>query len=59
MDFITDLPLSEGCDQLWGIIDRYPKIVHFIPVKKRTKRPKSLQQYSRKRTGDCPAYGLL
>jgi len=21
MDFITDLPLSKGCDQLWAVID--------------------------------------
>jgi transposase InsO family protein len=34
MDFITDLPLSEDCDQLWVIIDRFTKIAHFIPLKK-------------------------
>jgi hypothetical protein len=34
MDFITDLPLSEGCDQLWSITDRFTKMAHFIPLKK-------------------------
>jgi hypothetical protein len=30
MDFITDLPLLEDCDQLWLIVDRFPKMAHFI-----------------------------
>jgi hypothetical protein len=34
MDFITDLPLSDGCDQLWVVIDRYTKMSHFIPIKR-------------------------
>jgi hypothetical protein len=34
MDFITDLPLSEDCNQLWVIIDRFTKMAHFIPLKK-------------------------
>ena len=33
MDFITELPVSEGCDQLWVIIDRFTKMAHFIPLK--------------------------
>jgi hypothetical protein len=37
MDFITDLPLSEDCDQLWVIIDRFTKMAHFIPFKKEQK----------------------
>jgi len=32
MDFITDLPLSEGCDQLWVVIDRFTKMAHFIAL---------------------------
>jgi len=32
MDFITDLPVSESCDQLWVIIDRFTKMAHFIPL---------------------------
>jgi len=32
MDFITDLPTSEGCDQLWVIIDRFTKMAHFVPL---------------------------
>jgi hypothetical protein len=38
MDFITDLPLSEVYDQLWVIIDRYTKMAHFIPVKKKNNK---------------------
>jgi len=34
MDFITDLPLSEGCDQLWVVIDRFTKMAHFIALPK-------------------------
>jgi hypothetical protein len=42
MDFITDLHLTEGCDQLWVIIDRYTKMGHFIPLKKANKMAKDL-----------------
>jgi len=36
MDFITELPPSEGCDQLWVIIDRFTKMGHFIPLREKT-----------------------
>jgi len=36
MDFITELPVSEGCDQLWVVIDRFTKMAHFIPLKEKT-----------------------
>jgi len=36
MDFITELPLSEGCDQLWVVIDRFTKMAHFIPLWEKT-----------------------
>jgi hypothetical protein len=42
MDFITDLPESRGCDQLWVIIDRFTKIAHFIPLQKDGKTTKDL-----------------
>jgi hypothetical protein len=42
MDFITDLPLSEDCDQLWVIIDRFTKMAHFIPLKKDPKTAEHL-----------------
>jgi hypothetical protein len=42
MDFITDLPLSEGCDQLWVMIDRFTKMAHFIPLKKQNKKVEDL-----------------
>jgi transposase InsO family protein len=38
MDFITDLPLSEDCDQVWVIINRFTKIAHFIPLHKDQKK---------------------
>jgi hypothetical protein len=44
MDFITDLPLSEGCDQLWVIIDRFTKMAHFIPLKKKIKKGEDLAE---------------
>ena len=34
MDFITDLPLSDECDLLWVVVDRFTKIAHFIPLPK-------------------------
>jgi len=37
MDFITELPLSEGCDQLWVVIDRFTKMAHFLPLDKEKK----------------------
>jgi len=30
MYFITELPASEGCDQLWVVIVRFTKMAHFI-----------------------------
>jgi hypothetical protein len=42
IDFITDLPLSEDCDQLWVIIDRFTKMAHFIPLKKDQKTAEHL-----------------
>jgi len=37
MDFITELPISEECDQLWVIIDRFPKMAHLLPLKRNKK----------------------
>jgi len=36
MDFITDLPLSNKCDQLWVIIDRFTKMAHFVLLQGKT-----------------------
>ena len=36
MDFITELPISEGCDQLWVVIDRFTRLAHFIPLQEKT-----------------------
>jgi len=32
MDFIAELPVSKGCDQLWVVIDRFTKMAHFLPL---------------------------
>ena len=34
MDFIMDLPISDGYDTILVIIDRLTKMSHFIPCKK-------------------------
>jgi hypothetical protein len=34
MDFITELRLSNGCDQFWVVIDQYTKMSHFSLLKK-------------------------
>ena len=31
-----ELPMSEGCDQLWVIVDRFTKMAHFIPLPEKT-----------------------
>jgi len=33
MDFVTELPISDRCDQLWVIIDRFTKMAHFLPLR--------------------------
>ena len=33
MDFIIQLPKSEGYSTVRGIVDRFSKMVHFIPIK--------------------------
>jgi hypothetical protein len=42
MDFITDLALSNGHDQLWVIVDHYTTIGHFIPLNKKEKKVETL-----------------
>ena len=36
MNFITELPSVSGYDQIWIIIDRFPKMAHFVALKSRT-----------------------
>ena len=38
MDFITDLPPSEGHDSILVVVDRFTKLVHFIPCSKAISR---------------------
>ena len=33
MDFITQLPNSDGSSTVWVIEDRFTKMAHFVPVK--------------------------
>ena len=33
-DLITGLPLSEGCNAVWTVVDRLTKVVHFVPCTK-------------------------
>jgi len=42
MDFITELPVSDGCDQLWVVIDRFTKMAHFVPLRREGKTAKDL-----------------
>jgi transposase InsO family protein len=34
MDFITQLPESNGCTTVWVVVDRFTKMAHFIPIVK-------------------------
>jgi len=36
MDFITELPLLDECDQLGVVIDRFTEMAHFIPLCEKT-----------------------
>jgi len=42
MDFITELPVSDECDQLWVVIDRFTKMAHFVPLRREGKTAKDL-----------------
>jgi len=42
MDFITELQISDKCDQLWVIIDRFTKMTHFLPLRKEGKTAANL-----------------
>jgi hypothetical protein len=36
MDFITNLPESEGCRTIWVVVNRFTKMAHFIPLMEKT-----------------------
>ena len=42
MDFITDLPRSNDCTELWVVIDRFSKMAHFIPLEENKKTAEDL-----------------
>ena len=33
MNFITQLPKSDGCSTVWVMVDRFTKMAHFVPIK--------------------------
>ena len=42
MDFIPELPQSNGCTELWVVLDRFSKMAHFIPLEKDKKTAEDL-----------------
>jgi len=42
MDFITDLPLSDGHDSIWVIVDRFTKMADFVALKSDAKKAPDL-----------------
>ena len=44
MDFITDLPRSNNCTELWVVIDRFSKMAHFTPLQQDKKNAEDLAQ---------------
>jgi len=46
IDFIADLPLCEGCDQLWAVINQFTKMAHFLPLQKDGKTASDLAKFS-------------
>src|SRR5436853_2932882 len=36
MDFVVDLPWSDGCDSIWVVVDRLTKQRHMVPCRKDT-----------------------
>jgi hypothetical protein len=54
--FYHGLPLSEECDQLWVIVDRFSKMFILCHLSRRRKPLNTLQPYLRERSGsymDC------
>jgi len=35
-DFITKLPLAQGYDSILVVVDRFMKMVHFVPITEKT-----------------------
>ncbi|RAL63904.1 hypothetical protein DID88_003092 [Monilinia fructigena] len=42
MDFITDLPVSNGCDSIWVMVDPFTKMAHFVALKIEGKKTEDL-----------------
>ncbi|KAK1439863.1 hypothetical protein QVD17_05685 [Tagetes erecta] len=45
MDFVTKLPISNGYDSIWVIVDRLTKSAHFLPIKETYSAEKRAQLY--------------
>ena len=45
MDFITHLPVSNGFDSIFTIVDRFSKYVRFIPIKSTADAPSIAQLF--------------
>ena len=56
MDFITKLPRSNGCTELWVVIDRFSKMAHFIPLEEDKKIAKDLARIFAREI--CRLHGL-
>ena len=42
MDFITDLPLLNGYNSIWVMVDPFLKMVYFVPLKADKKKTDNL-----------------
>ena len=45
MDFVTDLPESNGYDAIWVVVDRLTKMSHFVPCRKDMKTDQFVQLF--------------
>ena len=48
VDFIVDLPVSNGCSSIWVVVDRFTKMSHCIPLKDREKKAPDLVRVFRR-----------
>ena len=56
MDFITDLPRSNNCTELWVVVDRFSKMAHFIPLEQDKKNAEDLARIFAREV--CRLHGL-
>jgi len=55
--------MSEICDQLWVVIDRFTKIAHFIPLREKTVGDLAIifarEVWKHHMSRSCPDYSVL